>query len=241
MLVVSLGSKTAIDQELSKICEEGAATLLTAGDPAQPWNKPLALNTGIRAVPPDVPFIMTMDGDMILAPNFLSVVLERLRREPQALVLCRSSDLPQGVALPGGRQKLMAAFDRLYARSRFRPRTGTGGIQAARRDFFFQVRGYDEDLVWWGAMDGDMVKRAQLAGLAIEWVEDRTAMLHQWHPRKHRILDDRKQAEQAKRAWRKNHELVRTREKALRRNPGGWGGSAIADGSAELIPTERVA
>jgi hypothetical protein len=36
----------------------------------------LALNTGIRGTQADVPYIMTMDADVILSPGFFSVMLE---------------------------------------------------------------------------------------------------------------------------------------------------------------------
>jgi len=166
---------------------------------------------------------MTMDADMILAPNFLAVVLERLKEEPPALVLCRSSDLPQHTRLPNKSEELMGVFNRLHVLARLRPRFGTGGIQAARRSFFFDIRGYDEDLLWWGAIDGDVVNRARLAGLQIEWVEDRTAMLHQWHPHKLAILTNQREIEQARRAWISNHNLAQSRATCLQRNSEGWG------------------
>jgi Glycosyl transferase family 2 len=226
VLLVSHGSQPEVDRELSKLCDEESANLIVVGDPSHSWNKPLALNVGIRTTLPDVPFVMTMDADMVLAPNFLGVVVERLRREPPAFVLCRISDLPAHVLLPRHREGLMGAFDRLRAVAQLRPRYGSGGIQAARRAFFFDIRGYDEDLLWWGAMDGDLVNRARLMGLEIEWIEDRTAMLHQWHPRKHAALSSQREIEQAKHAWRYNHQLVQSRSNLATRNSHGWGGVA---------------
>ena len=224
IVVVSHGSQPEVNRELQELCDTAGATLIMVGDRMQPWNKPFALNTGIRATLPEVPFVMAMDADMILAPNFLTVVLDRLRREPPALVLCRISDLPQHVSLPSDRETLRERFERFHAMTRLRPCTGTGGIQAARRSFFFDIRGYDEDLLWWGAMDGDMVNRARLAGLEIEWIEGRTAMLHQWHPRKYAVLTDRQEIGQAQRAWLRNHALVQSRATILQRNPNSWGG-----------------
>jgi glycosyltransferase involved in cell wall biosynthesis len=198
--------------------------LLIQGHPDQPWNKSLALNYGIRATRDDLPFLMTMDGDMILAPDFLEVVLARLRREPPALVLCRISDLPRGVEIPRSRKALNGAFPRLLEQTRLRKRSGSGAIQAASRDFFFEIRGYDEDLLWWGAMDGDILNRARLLGLELVWIENQTSMLHQWHPRKHRILEKSREIEQAKLYWRRNHDLVKQRSHTARRNPETWGG-----------------
>lgn len=223
ILVVSYGSKRAIDRELAAICAETGAILACAGSPADPWNKPLALNIGIRQVSPAVPYIMTMDADMILAPNFLSVVLGILQQHPPTLVLCRSADLPRHISLPDPHH-LRARFSRLQKQSRLRSRTGTGGIQAATREFFYDIRGYDEDLLWWGAMDGDIVNRARLVGLRVEWIEDRTTMLHQWHRRKHQSLQEAQQVAQARNHWLRNHELVRQRAESARRNARGWGG-----------------
>jgi glycosyltransferase involved in cell wall biosynthesis len=223
-IVVSSGSSPEIDRELAAICAECGAELLVVGDASLPWNKPFALNCGIRATRPEIAAIMTMDADMILAPNFLEAVGARLGRQPPALVLCRSSDLPAGVTLPSRPEQLLAAFDRLRAVSRLRGPSGTGGIQAAPRSFFFEIRGYDEDLAWWGAMDGDVVNRARLMKLDVAWIEDQTTMLHQWHARKESGLALRGEVEQARRAWRQNHQLVRSRSQLAQRNPRGWGG-----------------
>jgi hypothetical protein len=72
-------------------------------------------------------------------------------------------------------------------------------------------------------MDGDLVNRARLASLEIEWIESRTAMLHQWHPRKYTVLTDRQEIGQAQRAWPHNHALVQSRATILQRNPNRWG------------------
>ena len=165
---------------------------------------------------------MTMDADMILAPNFLSVVVESLLHKP-ALVLCRISDLPPQAQIPDNTDELLHSFDQFLATTQLRPRYGTGGIQAAARSFFFDIRGYDEGLKWWGAMDGDVVNRARLKGLAIDWIEDRHAMLHQFHPRKHEVLLRPEQIQAAKKAWRLNHALVKARRLKVKRNPVAWG------------------
>jgi hypothetical protein len=75
-------------------------------------------------------------------------------------------------------------------------------------------------------MDVDLVNRARLMGLEIVWIDDRTAMLHQWHLRKHAVLSNPRQVKQAKRAWRYNHQLVQSRSQLARRNPHRWGGVA---------------
>jgi hypothetical protein len=232
VLVVSHGSRPEIDADLENLCREESATLMRIAKPSDAWNKSLALNIGIRAA--EQPIIMTMDADLILAPNFLSVVIERVRRDPPALVLCRISDLPCKASLPSGREALLASFDQLRAMTTLRFTAASGGIQAASRTFFVSIRGYDEDLAWWGAMDGDLLIRARLMGLALDWIEDRTAMLHQWHPRKFAVLTHPAQIREAQRAWKRNHALVRSRQHVIQRNPKGWGDEGHH--SRNLIP-----
>ena len=225
ILVVSHGSTDEINQELEANCCEYGAQLITFGRPKEPWCKPLALNVGIRRSSEDLPWVMTMDADMILAENFLEVVLGVLQQDPQSLVLCRSRDLRRGQQLPGETQGVHTGFERLRRRTRLRRRSGTGGIQAAAREFFFKVQGYDEDLVWWGAEDGDMVRRARLAGLEVHWVEAQTAMIHQWHPKRQAVLGSRAARVEANGAWRRNHQLAQERREIMVRNPTGWGES----------------
>ncbi len=223
-IIVSHGSRAETDAELAEICEEQGAQLITAGKARDAWNKPAALNIGIRATLPEASCVMTMDTDMILLPSFVRCVMAQLRRAPKSMILCRSSDLPERARIPAGTSELFASLGQLQAQARLRPAYGCGGIQAASREFFFNVRGYDEDLKWWGAMDTDMVQRAKLAGLRIQWIEYETGMLHQWHPRKHAALGNTRQAAAARRAWQRNHALVKSRSKLLQRNSAAaWG------------------
>jgi hypothetical protein len=236
VVIVSHGSAPAIERELHALVTAAGASLISVGTPADAWNKPLALNTGIRATDPAVPFVMAMDGDMILAENFVETVIAALR-EPAAaadrIVLCQSRDLPEDLALPDEPDAIRRAFDTLAARTTLRARYGTGGIQAMRRSFLVDARGYDEDMRWWGALDTDLVHRAQAAGLEVAWITARTAMLHQWHPRKHRVLGAAGLAVSARGAWDRNHALMRERAGRIARNPHGWG--AVIDDAEDAV------
>jgi glycosyltransferase involved in cell wall biosynthesis len=222
-ILVSHGSDPTIDAELRELAIAVGATLITVGTPADAWCKPLALNTGILATDPAIPFVMAMDGDMILGENMLETVVAELRDDPQKVVLCQSSDLPEDCAIPDEPDAIRAQFAQLRARATVRGKFGTGGIQAMKRSFLVEVRGYDEDMLWWGALDTDLVRRAEAAGLHASWVTDRTAMLHQWHPRKHHILDESSRAQAARGSWQRNHELMYERRGHVVRNHRGWG------------------
>lgn len=223
VILVSHGSDPGVDAALREIAVEAGASLITVGTPADPWSKPLALNTGIRATDPAIAFVMAMDGDMILADNMLETVLAELRDDPQKIVLCQSTDLPEDCVLPEDPEAIRTQFAQLRERATVRGKFGTGGIQAMSRSFIVEARGYDEDMLWWGALDTDLVRRAEAAGLRTSWVTERTAMLHQWHPRKHRILHEAGLADAAQGSWQRNHQLMRERAGHVRRNDRGWG------------------
>ncbi len=232
-IVVSHGSCPEISEELAALCDEQRAALVEVGSPADPWCKPLALNVGIRATDPALAFVMAMDGDMILAPNFLETVLGKLREKSQRMVLCRSSDLPCDHVLPSIEQ-IPSSFAALQRRTRLRGRQGCGGIQAAPRSFFFEVHGYDEDFVWWGAEDRDMLDRARRFGLEPTWITKETAMLHQWHVGRHR--DKPEARAEIEEAARRNHALWHERASMVIRNPNGWGqhvGAAADSGRSD--------
>lgn len=238
VIIVSHGSDPAVDAELRSFATGAGATLITVGSPSDAWCKPLALNTGILATDPAISFVMAMDGDMILAENMLATVLEELRSDPQRIVLCQSSDLPEDCVLPADTNALRAQFAVLQERASLRGIYGTGGIQAVRRSFLFDVHGYDEDMLWWGALDTDLVRRAEAAGLRASWVTNRTAMLHQWHPRKHRVLDEASRKDAAQSSWLRNHELMLERAEDVVRNHDGWGAAISRERHEPVSPDE---
>ncbi len=222
IILVSHGSRPEIDSELAELCARFGASLLRIGSTADPWNKPYALNVGIQSAA-SARFVMTMDADMILAPGFAAAVHAQLTREPKSLVLCRSSDLPQSTNLPTDPAALRDALPAARRRATLRGRKGSGGIQAAERAFFMAVRGYDEDMLYWGAMDNDMLHRAEAAGLKPSWIDEETYMLHQWHMRKATALRDVRQQAEARRFWERNHALAAARASQVERNLSGWG------------------
>lgn len=220
--VVSHGSSADNDTALEALCREHGINFECIGGPSDPWCKPAALNHGIRQTPPDIPYVMTLDADMILQPNFLQVVTDQLQKEisPGAMVLCRSCDLPRHLHLPRDVTELGRRFQQMRKSGRLRGRQGCGGIQAAPREFFFDVRGYDEEFIWWGEEDRDMVSRAESYGLKIIWIENQTSMLHQWHP--HATSRDAKNRDAIAQALQRNRTLRKVKQGVVVRDNPGW-------------------
>jgi glycosyltransferase involved in cell wall biosynthesis len=177
ILLSDFGSTPAHRAESLRLAKQHDARVI-ATDTDERWNKSRALNVGIRASRGH--YVLCTDADMIFAPNFLSTLLAAQHTEgDQAFVLCQSRDLPEALTeTPWALQDMPT----LIARSHYRERQGTGACQMATRAFFERVRGYDEGYKGWGQEDTDMTFRAARAGLTHRWVEDTTAMMHQWHP-----------------------------------------------------------
>ena len=196
VIVVSHGSAPAFDAALGRLCEAAGFTFAAIGKQSDPWCKPRALNHGLRLCPGTLPFCMTLDADMILAPNMLDLVARTLETAapPGAIALCRSRDLPRGTALAEEARPLRAQLPALLRCGRLRGRQGCGGIQAAPRAFFDAVGGYDEGFTLWGEEDREMLDRASAFGLRPVWLEDQSFILHQWHPHALHTEDPRARA-----------------------------------------------
>jgi len=210
IVITDFGSSPTHAEALRELAETHAATLVRV-DERGVWNRARALNFGIQRATGK--YVFCTDADMIFAPNFVPTLLGvQARERDQAFVVCHCRDLPEHVE---EQPWSLEDFPALLAQAPFRLKTGTGACQVARREFFERVRGYDEGFEFWGQEDNDMRYRAGRAGLREVWVQDQTAMLHQWHP-----------SDRGKRPLRKSLNDVRFHlTKRIRvKNWRGWGG-----------------
>jgi hypothetical protein len=214
VVIVSHGSRPEIDDGLARLCAGARAELHRIAEPAAPWCKPAALNHAISLC--GEAFLMALDADMILAPNFLATVSAAIAeaQDPGAIVLCRSTDLPRALRLPSDPGRVKAGFDQLARAGRLRGRWGCGGVQAAPVAFLRAVGGYDERFVWWGEEDRELLMRAEAFGLSPVWIDGQTTMLHQWHP--HALEEGDADARRKKRAaLERNRALHRALREAI--------------------------
>lgn len=220
IVVCDFGSEPDHARDIRARCaRHGARYIYTPDGPV--WNKSRALNIAIQHTSPTAEFILSTDIDLLFAPNFVETVLRVLTGYGPCLVLCQFRDLPAGALRP--ETDLRAEFGRLCRMATWHDRSGTGGCQAAPRAWFFRVRGYDERLRLWGGMDEDLLRRARRDGLEPVWIQDRTALLHQWHRRKWDFAQDSPAQEALiRRYWEENHRLIAA-DPSIVRNREGWG------------------
>ena len=143
--------------------------------PSPAFNKSRALNIGIKRSTSD--YIMTTDIDFIFSPNVIQTVTDRLN--DKTFVLSEAGYLPDvPVAPPFDWSELELLVDSPEHRK------SPGTVQAAHRQFWFNVHGYDEQFDGGlGGMDDDMWIRGRKYGLELDWIPfGEVACLHQWHP-----------------------------------------------------------
>jgi glycosyltransferase involved in cell wall biosynthesis len=134
------------------------------------WNISRAVNIGIKVSRGRV--IAKCDADLILLDGFIDDVLGAGDRFCVAPVKRLGKDVPVGAAVD------YPVWGDLSAR--YWP---CGGWQSAPREFWFDLHGYEEDMILYGAEDTDMWNRAEVAGLDREIV---TPAIHLWHKTKAR-------------------------------------------------------
>ena len=191
-----------------------------------------ALNIGIRKSSASSTFLMTSDIDMVYGPNFLSVLVAELQTPPDALVTCGHWALPADAITPD--TDVVEGFEGLCAPDNLTWfRHWSGPCLAARRSWFFQVQGFDEQYLRYGPEDGDLVRRAKRSGLEVRWIHDRVQLLHQWHPTQQEVAIESgpQDAHQHTLCLVKNFARWHTRRTVVRNSPDAWGLLPDADGA----------
>jgi len=147
------------------------------------FNKCQALNVGIRATNPDVECIACVDVDFIFSPNLVQAAMTRLESDTQnSFVMVEARRLPKTLDLAkfgGDTDELQELGLRPWGPSR-----GRGSFQAAPRNWWFKVHGFDENFKGGlGGMDTDMAFRAEHdPEIQVTWIKFAEAQAyHQWH------------------------------------------------------------
>ncbi len=178
LLISDFGSSPEEALKVKEMAATYGARIIRT-DTDEIWNKSRALNVAIREA--DGHYVFCTDVDMVFEPNFLSTLLRvQEENDDEALAVCRCRDLPESVP---GRVWNRDDYPQLKSQAAFRENWGgSGACQMALKSFFEEVRGYDESYEFWGMEDNDMKYRAHRFGLKVTWIQERTSMLHQWHP-----------------------------------------------------------
>ena len=178
VIVVDYGS----DKEIKKEDLSNFSNIqIIRYDKTSEWNKAHAINIGFKHSSSD--YIMTLDADILLGPNFFDRVYEHLdeniflysnnvrRIEEEDL----SVDWKECVGNSKNWHETEDPLTKLH-------HTATGGFQIFPRWWFEDIRGLDENLVFYGGMDNITIIDAKRSGLDVVVLNE--TILHLEHPQK---------------------------------------------------------
>ena len=185
---------TSIESDIAKRNRETAAEFPDVkyiARPSETFNKCWALNVGIKATSPKAEFIMCTDVDEMFSYTYIETALQFLRRQDNVFLLSEVGFLGQTADIKEPFSD--GNWDRLCANV-IKRGWASGTIQAAKREWWFKVHGYDERFSGGlGHMDSDLGNRARKGGLTPLCIPFKRAQaLHQWHRRSPLKLKTRK-------------------------------------------------
>ena len=149
----------------------------------EPWSLSAARNIGLRRT--DTEYAMVFDADLIMEPCVLESLLVLHKMDPNTYISTQVVLLDTG-SIDIDALELPRDYEQLkHAKATYRSE-GWGGLGSAHRDWWYESRGFDERMKWWGWEDVDMWKRVGRAGLKRVRLSDmnmpETQVYHQWHP-----------------------------------------------------------
>lgn len=155
-------------------------------------------NEGAAASTSD--YLVFLDGDCLIAPNFLATQLRKRRAGVVRIGDCIrlsqsiSARIDEQKARSGSYQRLVPWRSRLAAlklamkdtkhhllRDPLRPVLTSNNIGIWRQDYE-RVNGFDEMFIGWGSEDRDFGLRLKRAGLSLQTIMWWTVPVHLWHP-----------------------------------------------------------
>jgi len=211
VIISDIDSDVYYQKKHKTICNQfGAKYIYTKT--GKPWNISRARNIGIRHA--KAAYIMTTDVDCIFSIDFIQTTLRNM--DKKTIIHCRVWELPENYV--GN----LGDFTEMKKASILRDRGGYGTCQVFPKKWAYEVGGFDEKYVTWGAEDKDFFIRAKNDGLKIMWIENETAYFHQWHPQINRF-ENKSQLKNN----RDRCDLTVAGELPIKRNLYGWGGKIV--------------
>ena len=147
--------------------------------PVEEFSLSKLFNYGIKRVHEDVEYVMTTGVDRLFSQSYLEEATKYIT--PRSMLWNACGFLKGPVNLSGDIfARWDAICDHIIPGSQGKISPGT--LLIVHRDWWFRVRGYDEDFAF-AFLDSDITARGRMSGLGRPGVPWRKAqVLHQWHP-----------------------------------------------------------
>jgi len=170
IFVIDYGSKKAVQVKGAKIIKE-------KNKKTKIWNKSHALNIGIKNCTSD--FIATVDCDICLGKGFLSKCKTYLKKDCFIYTRLVKRIMGELFDWKVSEEKLISVSSDWLGENQGSAHLAVGGIQIFPKWWIDEIRGYDENLIYWGGIDNDILERAMRTGLIV--VDLNELIFHQEH------------------------------------------------------------
>lgn len=190
IIVVDYGSKKPVNVKDCEVVRVNTKNV---------WNKSHALNIGIKALSKSKShYIGTVDCDMYIGKEFLEKCKKILLDKCDAFVYTRAVRRIEGDLIDWGLDKdKLIRLSKPWENVRLPDRHfAVGGVQIFPHWWIFNIRGADENLIYWGGIDNDIYERAFRTELIM--VDINEIIFHQEHAKlKEENLDSEQEAKVA--------------------------------------------
>jgi len=184
----------------------------------EPFERALLNNVGIRNANSEN--IMCTDCDILFGKDLMSEVMENMNNNIfiESRTMYWKSKFVQRIY--SGELDPYTNLEKCKV-GRIHKRSTGGGLEAAHKDVWNKVRGFNEqDMHGWGSEDAELLERIKMAGIRIKWLGESLESIkvfHQPHPKKD-IKNDLE--------WQEKNKVFLNNIKGYRANlnNGGWGG-----------------
>jgi len=164
-IISDLSGDLEIIEQFKKICKKYDAKYINT-ETNLVWNKPLALNIGIKASDSNSDLIISLDADIVLRQNVIKKCL--LKKSNNNVIVCQTYMYNEDMY--NFKDFSKKSFEKCRGEGRFLNLSGNGGLQCFDREWLFRVRGYDERYSLWGGIDNEIIKRAKFDKKEVVWL-----------------------------------------------------------------------
>jgi len=192
--VVDYGSNEDYSTQYKTICNKNNIRMIHVSNNLR-WNKSHALNIAIKEV--KTKYLLISDVDILFEENYISTVINEIKKDLYQVVLCRPLDSPREIDFSN--KDITKSYNLIKSMCKYRGSKkesnylyGTG-IAFSLTLFFKWIRGYDENYLIWGAEDDDLIKRFNLLGLKTTYITDKSSYIHQWHEKYANLEQEKKE------------------------------------------------
>lgn len=175
VVVIDYGSELTYQEELNKyIARLQHVSMICCPTQGQLWQKTRAINIVLRQC--DTPYFMVADMDMLFHPDFVVNIQKYMR--PDVVNYFKVGILTEAES------QLEKPFEAYQVK--FYTNEEATGMTLFPVAILKAINGFDEFYHGWGSEDTDVHVRLRNHGVSVQFNEEETLLLHQWHPKFYR-------------------------------------------------------